>query len=70
MIRIDATRISVVIICTRCSWAAVELDRWGAWRAGLAHQRAAHPDDVSALEAAARSVFNHRHDHDSRGTDL
>lgn len=60
MIRLDATRISIVIVCSLCQWRSLELDRGRAWTAGADHTRTQHPAEAFALTAAMRSAGNNK----------
>lgn len=55
MIKLDCTRISVVVRCTDCPpWYGFALDRIEGWQVGARHQERAHGDATQALEALAQ----------------
>lgn len=52
----DYTPYSCVIVCLHenCSYRTATINRASAWALLRKHQRAAHPQDISAREALAR----------------
>ena len=59
MIRLDATRVSVVAVCT-CGWRTVALDKPAAWAAGAGHERAAHGGPGNAAQALRTALSRAR----------
>lgn len=56
MIRLDRSKETVVIVCTRCHYRDIDTDRAAAWARGLAHVRAIHPADTIAADTARRNI--------------
>lgn len=61
MIRLDCTRVSVVIVCETCGiWHAFAFTKLEGWERAAAHEKRAHPgatqaqDALTAAKAAAR----------------
>lgn len=53
-IRLDATKYSVVVTCTRCPWwRALALTKLAAWRSAAAHESREHPGVDQARESLA-----------------
>lgn len=53
-IRLDATQISTVVLCTRCPWWHGFADsRAEGWRVGARHEERAHPETDNARDAIA-----------------
>lgn len=51
-IKLDATRESVVVLCTDCpDWWGFAYDRQGGWTEGRKHELRAHPGAVQAKNA-------------------
>ena len=52
MIKIDATQITVVALCTACGWRALRGSKIAAWTAGDSHQKLTHGAPGNASDAA------------------
>lgn len=56
MIKLDRTRISVVVTCTDCPWwHGFGLDDTEAWATGKRHQERHHPGEQQAAKALAKA---------------
>ncbi|MCC2032191.1 hypothetical protein [Microbacterium allomyrinae] len=54
-IRLDATKISVVVTCTDCPhWSAFRFTKRDAWQAARAHEKRAHPGATQATSNLAK----------------
>lgn len=52
MIKLDSTKISTVVTCTRCPWWHGFADsRTEGWRVGGRHELRAHPEQAQARDA-------------------
>lgn len=60
MIRVDVSAVSIVVACSRCHWRTMADDRPGAWRLGLRHDLAIHPEDRPAIHAAHAALARTR----------
>ncbi|MGX1750500.1 hypothetical protein [Glutamicibacter protophormiae] len=60
MIKIDATQITVVALCTACGWRALRATRILAWNAGDSHQRLTHGAPGNAGASARKALERDR----------
>ena len=62
MIRLDCTRVSVVIVCETCGiWYGFAFTKLEAWERAAAHEKRAHPGDKQAQDALAKYLQRARH---------
>lgn len=55
-IKLDSTRISVVVTCTGCPWwHGFALDKIEGWTVGSRHQQRQHPETQQAEQNLIRS---------------
>lgn len=54
-IRLDCTRVTVVILCDECEfWRAMRFTKLEAWEAAAAHEKRTHPGAVQAQNALSK----------------
>ncbi|WP_309105026.1 hypothetical protein [Microbacterium sp.] len=52
MIRLDCTRVSIVIVCTDCPyWRAMRFTKHEAWKCAADHEKRTHPGLTQAQNA-------------------
>lgn len=56
MIRVDATKITVLALCETCGWRALRPTKQAAWMAGDSHQRLTH-GAIGNANASARKAL-------------
>lgn len=56
MIKVDATQITVVALCTVCGWRALRPNKVLAWNAGDSHQRLTHGEPGNAGVSARKAL--------------
>jgi len=52
MIKLDCTRVSVVVICSECAhWSAFAFTKLEGWKSAAAHEERSHPESEQARQA-------------------
>lgn len=55
-IKLDSTRVSVVVTCTGCPWwHGFALDKIEGWKVGAGHQTRSHPGNQQAEQNLIRA---------------
>lgn len=61
-IKLDSTRVSVVVICTECPWwRAFAFTKSDGWARGAAHEQATHAGSYQARNARDQAASRSRH---------
>lgn len=61
-IRLDASRVGVVIYCSECGhWSAFRFTKLDAWAAAIAHEERVHPERREQRDAADQRAHQARH---------